>query len=60
MPLSYDVRERKLVVNETVPALVRRIFQGFIEMESCTRLVQVLRAESATTKRGHPLTKHDV
>ncbi|WP_270934341.1 recombinase family protein [Falsiroseomonas oryzae] len=60
VPLGYDVRERKLVVNDAEAALVRRIFQGFVETESCTRLVQALRAEGATTKRGRPLTKSDV
>ncbi|PWS36202.1 resolvase [Falsiroseomonas bella] len=60
VPLGYDVRDRKLVVNDTEAALVRRIFQGFVETESCTRLVQVLRAEGATTKRGRTLTKSDV
>ncbi|WP_135468379.1 recombinase family protein [Crenalkalicoccus roseus] len=60
VPLGYDVRERKLVVNDAEAALVRRILQGFVELESCTRLVQVLRAEGATTKRGRPLTKSDV
>jgi DNA invertase Pin-like site-specific DNA recombinase len=60
VPLGYDVRERKLVVNDAEAALVRRIFQGFVEMESCTRLVQALRADGATTKRGRPLTKSDV
>ena len=60
VPLGYDVRERKLMVNDAEAALVRRIFQGFVETESCTRLVQVLRAEGATTKRGRPLTKSDV
>ncbi|PWS35171.1 resolvase [Falsiroseomonas bella] len=60
VPLGYDVRQRKLVVNDAEAALVRRIFQGFVETESCTRLVQVLRAEGATTKRGRPLTKSDV
>ncbi|MBR0652117.1 recombinase family protein [Roseomonas terrae] len=60
VPLGYDVRERKLVVNDAEPALVRRIFQGFVETESCTKLVQALRAEGATTKRGRPLTKSDV
>jgi site-specific DNA recombinase len=59
-PLGYDVRDRKLVVNEAEAALVRRIFQGFVEMESCTRLVQVLRGDGATTKRGRPLTKSDI
>ncbi len=59
LPLGYDVRDRKLVVNEAEAALVRRIFRGFVEMESATRLVQALRAEGATTKRGRPLTKSD-
>lgn len=60
VPLGYDVRERKLVVNDAEAALVRRIFQGFVEIESCTRLVHVLHSEGATTKRGRPLTKSDV
>jgi DNA invertase Pin-like site-specific DNA recombinase len=60
VPLGYDVRERKLVVNEAEAALVRRIFQGFVEMESCTKLMQMLRAEGTTTKRGRTLTKSDV
>jgi DNA invertase Pin-like site-specific DNA recombinase len=60
VPLGYDVRDRKLVMNDAEAALVRRIFQGFVETESCTRLVQLLRAECATSKRGRPLTKSDV
>ena len=60
VPLGYDVRDRKLVVNDAEAALVRRIFEGFVETESCTKLVQVLRAEGASTKRGRPLTKSDV
>ena len=59
-PLGYDVRERKLVENPTEAALVRRIFQAFVEMESCTKLVKVLRTEGATNKRGRVLTKSDV
>jgi DNA invertase Pin-like site-specific DNA recombinase len=59
VPLGYDVRDRKLVVNDAEAALVRRIFRGFVEMESATRLVQALRTEGATTKRGRPLTKSD-
>ncbi len=60
VPLGYDVRERKLMVNDAEAALVRRIFHGLVEVESCTKLVRVLRAEGATTKRGRPLTKSDV
>jgi site-specific DNA recombinase len=60
VPLGYDVRDRKLVVNEAEAALVRRIYRGFVELESATKLVQALRAEGATTKRNRPLTKSDV
>jgi site-specific DNA recombinase len=60
VPLGYDVRDRKLVVNDAEAALVRRVFTGFVELESATKLVQALRAEGATTKRGRPLTKGDV
>ncbi len=60
VPLGYDVRERKLVVNEAEAKLVRRIYRGFVELESATKLVQALRAEGATTKRGKPLSKSDV
>ncbi|HYF06471.1 MAG TPA: recombinase family protein, partial [Acetobacteraceae bacterium] len=60
VPLGYDLRDRKLVVNEAEAALVRRIFEGFALLQSCTRLVEALRAEGATSKRGRPLTKSDV
>ena len=59
-PLGYDVRDRKLVVNETEAKLVRRIFQGFVELESGMKLARQLRAEGATTKRGKPLNKVDI
>jgi site-specific DNA recombinase len=39
---------------------VRRIFQGFVELESGTKLTRQLHAAGATTKRGRPLNKVDV
>ncbi|HEV7265583.1 MAG TPA: recombinase family protein [Falsiroseomonas sp.] len=60
VPLGYDARDRKLLVNDAEAALVRRIFEGFVETESGTKLVQALRAEGATTKRGRAFTKSDV
>ena len=48
--LGYDVRERKLVVNDAGAVLVRRIFQGCVEMKSTTNLVQGVRANGAATK----------
>ena len=59
-PLGYDVRDRKLLVNDAEAALVRRIFDGFVETESATRLVQALRSEGATTKRERTFTKTDI
>jgi DNA invertase Pin-like site-specific DNA recombinase len=60
VPLGYDVRERKLVVNEAEAAVIRRIFCGFVETESGIKIVDALRDDGVTTKRGRPLTKHDV
>ena len=59
-PLGYDVKDRKLVVNEAEAKLVRHIFQGFVELESTAKLTRQLHAEGATTKRGQPLSKNDV
>ena len=60
MPLGYDARDRKLHVNDAEAALVRRIFEGFVETESGTKLLQALRAEGHLTKRGRAFTKSDI
>jgi DNA invertase Pin-like site-specific DNA recombinase len=57
LPLGYEVRDRKLVVNETEAARVRRVFEGFAAIGSATRLVPVLRAEGVLTKTGRPFDK---
>jgi DNA invertase Pin-like site-specific DNA recombinase len=60
VPLGYDVRDRKLVVNGAEAATVRRVFEGFAEIGSATALTKVLRAESVTTKQGKPINKGDI
>ena len=60
VPLGYDVRDRKLVVNEAEAAVVRRVFQGFVALGSGTELARVLQAEGATSKTGRLLDKGDV
>jgi DNA invertase Pin-like site-specific DNA recombinase len=60
VPLGYDVRDRKLVVNEAEAATVRRIFEGFAKTGSGTKLTQVLRAEGTPTKNGKPINKGDI
>ncbi len=49
-PLGYDVRERKLVVNETEADLVRLVFSRFLRLGSATKLAQELRRAGRTTK----------
>jgi DNA invertase Pin-like site-specific DNA recombinase len=60
VPLGYDTRDRKLIVNEAEAAVVRRIFAGFAEIGSGTKLARVLRTEGVTTKRGKPFDKGDL
>ena len=57
VPLGYDVRERKLVVNEVDAAVVRRVFEAFATIGSTTLLVPALRAEDLLTKTGRPFDK---
>ena len=49
-PLGYDVRDRKLMVNETEADLVRLIFNRFLRVGSATKLAQELRRAGHTTK----------
>ena len=60
VPLGYDVRDRKLVVNDAEADLVRSVFTGFVETRSGTLLLRRLREAGATTKRGKPFTKTDI
>jgi DNA invertase Pin-like site-specific DNA recombinase len=57
VPLGYDVKDRKLVVNEDEAATVRMIFERFTGMRSATTLVRALRAEGITGKRGKLVDK---
>lgn len=49
-PLGYDVRERKLVVNEEEAKLVRQIFERFLDHGCAVTLVAELAAQGHTTK----------
>lgn len=60
VPLGYDVRDRKLVVNEVEAARVRRVFELFAETGSGVETVRRLQGEGATSKSGRPLDKGDV
>ncbi len=57
VPLGYDVRDRKLVVNEAEAATVQMMFERFVTIGSATTLAKMLVAEGARTKRGNPMDK---
>ncbi len=57
VPLGYDVRDRKLVVNENEAATVRMIFQRFAAIGSATMLAKALAAEGVLNKRGKLVDK---
>ncbi len=50
-PLGYNVCDRQLVVVPEEAALVRRIFQLYLETHSLLRMMQILREEGHTQKR---------
>jgi site-specific DNA recombinase len=56
-PLGYDVRDRRLIGNLAEAALVRHIFERFLQVGSATKLVQELNAAGHCTKRGKPFDK---
>ena len=44
VPLGYNVRDRKLVVNASEAAVVRRVFEGFVDIGSGTALARQLQS----------------
>jgi site-specific DNA recombinase len=56
-PLGYDIRDRKLVVNEPEAELVRSMFLRFARMKSGTNLVRELGRDGARNKNGKPIDK---
>ena len=57
VPLGYDVKDRKLVVNEEEAAKVRMVFERFVEVGSATVLAQGLRRDGFRNKRGTLIDK---
>jgi len=56
-PLGYEVKDRKLIVNEVDARLVRSIFQRFLEVGSATTLARQLIAENIRNKYGKLIDK---
>jgi site-specific DNA recombinase len=57
VPTGYRLEERKLVVAPDEAALVKHIFERFLQIGSATMLVQELNAAGYRTKRGKPFDK---
>jgi len=57
VPLGYDVKGRKLVVNEADARTVRMIFERFTKIGSATTLVRALREEGVTGRYGKLVDK---
>jgi site-specific DNA recombinase len=57
VPLGYRVENRKLLVDEAGAATVRRVFEGFADIGSGSRLLPILQAEGLLTKTGRPFDK---
>src|SRR5262245_16211834 len=50
-PLGYEVKARKLVINEAEAELVRHIFQRYLQLGTVAKLTVALAAEGHRTKR---------
>ena len=57
VPMGYDVKDRKLVVNEGEAATVRMIFERFVALGSASTLARALQTERALNKRGKRIDK---
>jgi len=57
VPLGYDAVDRKLLVNDTEAALVRHIFERFVELGSATVLARELRRDGYRNKQGKLIDK---
>jgi DNA invertase Pin-like site-specific DNA recombinase len=56
-PLGYDIKDRKLIINETEATTVRRIFERFAKCRSATAIVRELTADGFVNKYGQKLDK---
>lgn len=56
-PMGYDVKARKLIVNDDAAANVLYIFKRFVEIGSGTILLRELAQRGITTRQGKPITK---
>ena len=57
VPIGYDVKDRKLIINEPEAKTVRMIFERFVALGSASTLARALQAERVLNKRGKRIDK---
>ena len=57
VPLGYDAKDRKLVINKAEAAWVKTVFERFVQTGSVTKMLPALHAEGLRTKTGKPADK---
>jgi site-specific DNA recombinase len=57
VPLGYDAKDKKLVINKAEAETVRHIFKRYLELQSFGKLVEDLDANGITTKRRNTKVK---
>lgn len=57
VPLGYDLKDRKLLVNEKEAGLVRKIFDMYLKARSVIRLIDILNRDGDRTKAGKSFTR---
>ena len=57
VPMGYDLKDRKLVINETEAGTVRMIFERFAKLGSASKLARALQEEDVLNKRGRRIDK---
>ncbi|MDN2578741.1 recombinase family protein, partial [Aquibium sp. ELW1220] len=57
VPLGYDVKDRRLVVNEEEAITVRSVFERFVQIGSATVLARDLRRDGVRSKQGTLIDK---
>jgi DNA invertase Pin-like site-specific DNA recombinase len=53
VPLGYDVRDRKLIINEAEAETVRHIYRRYLELGSVRELIADLESTGMRTKQQH-------
>lgn len=57
VPFGYDTENTKLVIRKDEAAVVRLVFERFVDVKSATVVAQQLRDEGVVTRKGKPFDK---